>query len=137
MKDQSIRQELQGLTDDLCATPVVQIADALKSLHNRIYVDHARDLLSEAFPTAATAVLTRAWDETVPTLNCVFDADDDVIQPSREQSQACIEAERCLLYLGNDEELEEHMTKHEEPHGESVTFTLDLHVRTDDDLELT
>lgn len=134
MTDNDLRAALTEITDDVCGTSVLQIADRLKSLHNKILADHARTLLKEAFPQYQTAVFVRYWDErspsllhllskTEPQLDYYDDAQRQALDKLRQE--ALRTAERCIVYLGTDEEVSD-LLPAENEHEDYVEFDLDL-----------
>ena len=134
MTDNDLRAALTEITDDVCGTTVLQIADRLKSLHNKILADHARTLLKEAFPQYQTAVFVRYWDEKSPSLLHLLsktepqlDYYDDVQRQALDElrQEALRTAERCIIYLGTDEEVSD-LLPTENQHEDYVEFDLDL-----------
>lgn len=134
MTGNDLRAALTEITDDVCGTSVLQIADRLKSLHNKILADHARTLIKESFPQYQTAVFVRYWDEDSPRLLHLISLtepqldyyDDDQHRALDSlQQEALSTAERCIVYLGTDEEVSD-LLPTENQHEDYVEFDLDL-----------
>lgn len=135
MLDNELRTKLTDIVDSLCGETALQTADRLKSLHNRILADHARTLLRESFPQYSTAVFARQWDEDTPHLvhligkgdvgQLDYDDDQQRAQLSDDQREALLTAERCIVYLGTDEEISD-LLPSDNVHSDYVEFDLDL-----------
>jgi hypothetical protein len=119
-------------------TATEALLHAAKTTADAARAEHAKALLSDAFPQHTLAVFTRNWDQDEPHLLQLISGaegvDDLQVWEERdrlspEQLHAVNQAEIAIVLIGADDDILEHLDRSDEFHEDWVEFDLPLAAR--------